>query len=250
MPFFLLSGCFSYFCRLLQSQWPGMALQYCSKCIRKLTPPFFLQDASSLPSSKVFATCYMCRERACKYRASKKRPALQEIDPNIGPPPAQRRATLISRAPFQPSTINQGPIPPVRPPVSPVQPSRPPPIQPPLPVQPQRVQPQRVQPQRVQPPPVPPPVQPPPPDGFLPADQWQRIRDFQAHMSTIEMETCTRCNARWFDMKLKDGICHNCVLKDKGGQRLHLFSAENNMDPGIVPAHLPALTQIEEMVIA
>jgi hypothetical protein len=51
-------------------------------------------------------------------------------------------------------------------------------------------------------------------------------------------------------MKLKDGICHNCVLKDKGGQTLHLFSAENKMDPGIVPAHLPALTQIEEMVIA
>jgi hypothetical protein len=69
-------------------------------------------------------------------------------------------------------------------------------------------------------------------------------------MSTIEMETCTRCKARWFDMKLKDGICHNCALKDKGGQTLYLFSAENNMDPGIVPAHLPALTQIEEMVIA
>jgi hypothetical protein len=51
-------------------------------------------------------------------------------------------------------------------------------------------------------------------------------------------------------MKLKDGICHTCALKDKGGQTLYLFSAENNMDPGIVPAHLPALTQIEEMVIA
>ena len=51
-------------------------------------------------------------------------------------------------------------------------------------------------------------------------------------------------------MKLKDGICHNCVLKDKGGQTPYLFSAENKMDLGIVPAHLPALTQIEEMVIA
>ena len=50
-------------------------------------------------------------------------------------------------------------------------------------------------------------------------------------------------------MKLKDGICHTCTLKDKG-QIVHLFSAENNMDLGIVPAHLPALTQIEEMVIA
>ena len=64
------------------------------------------------------------------------------------------------------------------------------------------------------------------------------------------METCAWCKAWWFDMKLKDGICHNCVLKDKGGQTLHLFSAENKMDQGIVLAYLPALTQIEEMVIA
>src|SRR5271163_932027 len=135
-----------------------MSTRYCSVCIQKRTPPFFLQDVSSLPSSKVFATCYVCREKRRTNRPSKKRPALQEIDPNIGPPPAQRRATSISQAPFRPSTINQGPIPPVRPPVSPVQPSRPPPIQPP-PVQP------------------PQPVQPPPPESFLPADQWQRIRD-------------------------------------------------------------------------
>jgi hypothetical protein len=64
------------------------------------------------------------------------------------------------------------------------------------------------------------------------------------------METCTWCKARWFDIKLKDGICHNCVLKDKGGQTLHLFSTENNIDLGIVPAYLLALSQIEEMVIA
>ena len=50
-------------------------------------------------------------------------------------------------------------------------------------------------------------------------------------------------------MKLKDGICHTCALKDKSGQTPY-FSVENKMDPGIVPAHLPALTQIEEMVIA
>jgi hypothetical protein len=28
------------------------------------------------------------------------------------------------------------------------------------------------------------------------------------------------------------------------------MSAENQMDPGVFPAHLPALTQIEEMIIA
>jgi hypothetical protein len=247
---FLFPVCFLFFYCLSDRQQPNMdARYYCTICNKKPAPPFFLKDASSLPSSRVFATCYPCREKV-NLRNRRKRTALQEIDPNIGPSPAQRRATSISRAPFRPSTINQGPIPPVRPPVSPVQPSRPPPIQPPQRVQPQRVQPQRVQPQRVQPLPVPPPVQPPPPDSFLPADQWQRIRNFQAHMSSITMETCAQCKARWFDMKLKDGICYNCVLKDKGGQTFHLFSAENKMDPGIVPAHLPALTQIEEIVIA
>src|SRR5271167_401789 len=190
---------------------------FCTICNKRPAPPFFLKDASSSPSSKVFATCYPCREKV-NIQKKRKRTALREIDPNIGPPPTQRRATAISRAPFRPSTINQGPIPPVQPP-------RP------------------VQPQRVQPPPVPPPVQPPPPDSFLLADQWQRIRDFQTHMSSIVMETCTRCKARWFDMKLKDGICYNCVFKDKGGQTLYLFSAENKIDLGIVLAHFLALTQ-------
>ena len=112
-----------------------MALRYCTKCIRKLSPPFFLQDESSLPSSKVFVTCYICREKSRINRLLKKRPALQEIDPNIGPPSARRRATSTSRAPFSPSAINQGPIllvqpllrhpPPIQPPVSPVQPPQP-----------------------------------------------------------------------------------------------------------------------------
>ena len=69
-------------------------------------------------------------------------------------------------------------------------------------------------------------------------------------MSLIKMETCTWCKAWWFDMKLKDSICHNCALKDKGRQTLYLFLAKNNIDLGIVPAHLLVLTQIEEIVIA
>src|SRR3982074_2715299 len=105
-----------------------MDTRYCSTCIKKLSPLFFLRDASSLPPSKVFATCYICREKSRK----KRRPALQEIDPNTGPPPTRRRATSTSRvpstsrAPFLPSVVNQGPIPPVNPPVSLVQPPQPP----------------------------------------------------------------------------------------------------------------------------
>ena len=95
MPFFFSWAVFSTFRCLLDSQQPDMDTRFCSVCVKKLSPPFFLQDASSLPKSKVFATCYLCREKA-NMQNKKKRSALQEIDPNISPPPAQRRATLIS----------------------------------------------------------------------------------------------------------------------------------------------------------
>ena len=159
----------------------------------------------------------MCREKACKYRASKKRLALQEIDPNIGPPSARRRATSTSQASFSPSVINHGLIPPVNPLLHP-----PPPVQPPVsPVQ---------------------PPQPPLPDTFIPTDQWRTITEFHTHMSTIKMEECSRCNARWFDIQLRDDICHSCLLKDKGRQTLYFFLADNDIDPGIVPSHLPAVS--------
>ena len=51
-------------------------------------------------------------------------------------------------------------------------------------------------------------------------------------------------------MNLKDGICHSCFLRDKRNQTPFLMSAENRIDPGVFPAYLPALTQIEEMIIA
>jgi hypothetical protein len=49
-------------------------------------------------------------------------------------------------------------------------------------------------------------------------------------------------------MHLKNS--HGCLLKDKRVQISYFFSADNEMDPGIVPAYLPALTQVEEIVIA
>jgi hypothetical protein len=64
------------------------------------------------------------------------------------------------------------------------------------------------------------------------------------------METCLRCRERWFAMDLKDEICHSCFLRDKRDQTPYLMSAENEMDPGDIPAYLPELTQVEEMIIA
>ena len=100
-------------------------------------------------------------------------------------------------------------------------------------------------------PPLPPPAPPPdPPPGFLPVEQWQYIQDFNTEMARVKIETCTRCQERWFSMDLKDSICHACFLRDKGCQTPFLMSAENDMDPGELPAGLPKLTQVEEMIIA
>jgi hypothetical protein len=69
-------------------------------------------------------------------------------------------------------------------------------------------------------------------------------------MAAVEMETCGRCKERWFTMDLKDVICHRCFNRDKGDKTPFLMSADNNIDPGELPAYLPELTQVEEMIIA
>lgn len=63
------------------------------------------------------------------------------------------------------------------------------------------------------------------------------------------METCRRCKECWFLMDLKDNVCHDCARRDKGKMPF-LMSRENDMDPGELPAYLPELTQVEEMIIA
>ena len=51
-------------------------------------------------------------------------------------------------------------------------------------------------------------------------------------------------------MDLKDNVCHACSLRDTRNQVPFLMSADNEMDPGDLPAHLPKLIQVEEMIIA
>jgi len=200
-----------------------MDSKYCSGCLQKLLLSSFLADASANPGSKVFATCIPCRDRR---RSKTKRKALQPLDPNRQ---AKRRVP-------QPTRPNPS-IPPLNPVESHPEATIPPPNPPEsrlganIPI------------------PTPPPVQPQTP-GFLPADQWQFIQNFHAAMDKVKMEACIRCKERWFSMDLKDEICHACFLRDKGNKTPFLMSADNEMDPGEVPAHLPELTQVEEMIIA
>jgi hypothetical protein len=69
-------------------------------------------------------------------------------------------------------------------------------------------------------------------------------------MAGIKIETCIQYKETWFLMDLKDNICHDCIRRDKGNKTPFLISRENNIDPGELPAYLPELTQVEEMIIA
>ena len=81
-------------------------------------------------------------------------------------------------------------------------------------------------------------------------EDWSLIRQFNQKLDDIRFETCTACNERWFDMDLKpNGQCSRCD-KATRSNRLNKFAAENFMDPGDFPSHLPELDDTEEMLIA
>lgn len=204
----------------------------------------FLLDPSN-PASKERRTCAPCRVSVAKSREKlkgKKRKALQPLDPNV---PAKKR-------PLQPAkTLLARPEPPVPQPELLIRVPTPPPILPPPRPEPSiRV---HAPPPILAPPPQPDPpirIPTPPPPGFLPPDQWRWVQNVHQEMAAIKMEACSRCKEFWFAMDLKDTVCHSCYLRDKRGQTPFLMSADNEMDPGDVPVHLPVLTQVEEMIIA
>jgi hypothetical protein len=69
-------------------------------------------------------------------------------------------------------------------------------------------------------------------------------------MEQVKIESCSRCKERWFCIDLKNQVYYACFLQDKGNKTPFLMSAENEMDPGEIPAYLLELTQVEEMIIA
>ena len=64
-------------------------------------------------------------------------------------------------------------------------------------------------------------------------------------LAKIMMEYCNRCKERWFKMRLRGEVCHNCFNRDekrkdyKKDETPFLMSMENKMDPGEIPAFLP-----------
>ncbi|KJZ74108.1 hypothetical protein HIM_06354 [Hirsutella minnesotensis 3608] len=78
------------------------------------------------------------------------------------------------------------------------------------------------------------------------------LEKFWTELENDRMERCTRCQEIWFDMGLKDDICKRCIAKDKNKKEDEpwFFSAENQLDFGLIPVFLPELTKVEEMLIA
>ena len=87
----------------------------------------------------------------------------------------------------------------------------------------------------------------------LPATDWDLVSRFHRALGAEEIQVSQRCSRRWLHLRLDHkNVCANCVLQDSRRQPEgpFLFSAENFADPGELPTGLPALTQVEEMLIA
>lgn len=90
-------------------------------------------------------------------------------------------------------------------------------------------------------------------DPAISQDDWDCLERMNERLELDQLETCMWCCERWFDMRLNgQGVCARCVRDDN--RRAHdeprLFSADNNTDPGEMPAGLRALTEVEELLIA
>ena len=84
--------------------------------------------------------------------------------------------------------------------------------------------------------------------------EWVRneMGSFHSIQEQLQHRQCSVCKETWPTKQnlSKDParyVCHRCT-RDKKSPKV--YSAENDMDPGIVPPQLQGLTQIEEMLIA
>jgi hypothetical protein len=95
-------------------------------------------------------------------------------------------------------------------------------------------------------------------DPALSERDWVLLDNFHTRMKSEneDMQDCTRCDKRWFTLDLnRDYVCHECSKADRDLEldMPYLFSAANDLDPGMVPPELQGeyeLSQVEEMLIA
>ena len=71
-------------------------------------------------------------------------------------------------------------------------------------------------------------------------------KKFDKAISDLKYTTCSRCGRTFPGLTISSGLCMPC----KQDPTQKKFTAENNMDPGVVPDELKDLTYIEQMLIA
>ncbi|KAL6405464.1 transposase [Ilyonectria robusta] len=79
------------------------------------------------------------------------------------------------------------------------------------------------------------------------------LREFWTTLDNDQMQYCSRCQERWFQMRIdSEGICARCCRKDEERRpdEPYFFPADNQLDFGPVPTELPQLTPIEQSLIA
>ncbi len=76
-------------------------------------------------------------------------------------------------------------------------------------------------------------------------EEKQQLNIVREKLLEIQMEECMACHERWFDLDVKNGQCSKCR-----SCKNNKFTEENAMHPGDISPDLPALTQMEEMLIA
>lgn len=79
-------------------------------------------------------------------------------------------------------------------------------------------------------------------DLAISAEDRVLLQKVRTELMAIQLDECSHCNEKWFDMKMKNGKCSKCAKTNK-------WTAENNMDPGLAP-NLPVLTEMEEILIS
>lgn len=79
--------------------------------------------------------------------------------------------------------------------------------------------------------------------------------NFYNNLDSLERTVCNICNEIGFDMQLKEVEGKLMGKQCKRKKSLHpkkiaLYGAKNDMDSHPIPAHLPSLTNAEELLIA
>ncbi len=88
-------------------------------------------------------------------------------------------------------------------------------------------------------------------DAITPADR-ALLQRYKAELEKDDIAECATCKQKWFDVKLRNGVCTSCTSRNKTlrpGEPL-FYSVANELDFGDIPAGLLELSEVEQQLIA